>query len=89
MKYELNCTMENGKIHSKVSGDMEVFGIRFKIKDYEVSGDINKVMEHLANIAESETPEKGASIVADLITKSLGLNKETVERLKTAFMSKM
>ena len=89
MKYEVNLKMENGKVHSKVSGDMELFGIRFKIKDYEVSGDINETLEIMASIFESNTPEEGGTIILDMITKSLGLKKETVERLKTALMSKM
>jgi hypothetical protein len=89
MKYELNLKMENGKIHSKISGDMELFGIRFKIKDYEVSGDINETLEILASIFESTSPEKGAQIVVDMLVKSLGLKEETVTRIKTALMSKM
>jgi len=88
MKYEINLKMENGKIKSVVSADIEILGFKFKIKDQEVEGDINETLELLTKVIEGG--EKDLTIFAvEAWTKTLGIKKPIVDKLKTALKSKM
>ena len=72
--------MENGKIKVKSSLEVSVLGFTVKIKDYELSGDINKAVEMVTSIVDGD---KGAPEVmaAGYIADVLGIKKETMNKL--------
>ena len=88
MKYELNIKMDNGKLHTKTSGEIEFLGIKFKVKEYEIIGDLNETLDKLATLLEGTEKESGIFMLEN-IAQMLGLKKETVTRLKSALVSKM
>ena len=88
MEYELNVKMEKGKVKAKATMDMEFFGFRVRIKDYEIDGDFNDLIKKLTEIIESNE-KQGALIVIGNLAKMLGVKKEAIDKLKTAFIAKM
>ena len=79
MKYELNLVVENGKLTSRWSGNLEVFGLKIKVKEYEVSGDLNEIMTQVSDLIEGDEEAAGWTVVQG-ITKMIGIRPAIVER---------
>lgn len=87
MKYEMTMKIEDGKVSSKWSGNMEIFGLTVKVKEYELSGDLNKMMESLIFFIEGREQDQMFQMASGLC-KMFGIKTSLAEKLVDAIVKK-
>ena len=87
MIYEANIKVKDGKIDSKVSCEMEFMGMKVKVKDYEFSGDMNKILNEASNLLTKTDEDAGVELINNLLTM-VGVKKDTMEKFKDAILLK-
>ena len=83
MKYELNVKMDNGKVSSKCSCNMEIFGFKIKVKEYEIEGDLNDAVKMFTEILRTSDTTAGLNVIGGVI-KALGIKQVLVDDLLRA-----
>lgn len=89
MEYQANVKISKGKISVKASGDIEFLGFRFKVKEYQVEGDLNDTLNQFSDIISSGSDSLAQQKVAEILAKTLGINKTTLDKLKKALTGKI
>lgn len=80
MKVQGTYTIENGIMSTTYSAEVSILGIKAKVKDAEVSVDINQV---ISNLFESQSNPMGAlNTLLNEYGKILGINDTNLAKIK-------
>lgn len=86
MKFTGNYTIENGKFEATYSADLNILGVVVRVKELELQGDINELMDSFSAFAGKETEDRYTLIISS-IAAILGVKPEVADRFLDAVMS--